>query len=458
MYHTICRMLKKPNLFFIVIYCFSILFPTKTHAFELLTNGFGTICASKSDLPKSAYMNVPVYPFLTTMVNGVSTGIPYVAPTFYRPSYMGAERRWNFLFDSKFGLQFTALLDEKFKAVVQIVGRGETMNDNHYTAKMDWAYVQYDRNNQMDFQFGRFRVPAFYYSAYLDVNHAQPWVTPPEEVYYIVGGAFRNMDGIKMRYTYFMDKWSLNTQAFYGSYEEQVNILFQPINVKVRNWEGIVAQLDNDNLTFRASVIRSTYDTSLYAPLQGLIFAANTFGVSQASTNLAAIANDKDQSIVYIGLAFAANFLDDFDFLFEQASTLSPGIISTARKGMYGSLTYSMNNSFAFTFTYGYTRPLQTEVNKFEKVQAFFNTPQYATIDKNSGAGNAVVEQFRSYLGSQRSYALDIRYDVIPSLAIKGSVKYLTPTQNGPGIKYLFGRVAVFKHIWVYRFSVDFVF
>lgn len=456
MYQTICRKLKTR---YLVIICFiSLLTTTQLHAFDLLTNGFGTVCASKSDLPKSWNVNVPYYPFLTTIVNGNNTGIPYVAASYTRPNYVGAERRWNFLPNSKFGLQFTALLDDKFKAVVQIIGRAETMTNDHYYAKMDWAYVQYDRNNQMDFQFGRYRVPAFYYSAYLDVNHAQPWVAPPEEVYYIVGGAFRNMDGVKMRYTYFLDDWTFNSQVFFGSYEEQLYILFQPINVKVRDWTGIVGQLENDHITLRASVLRAIYDTTLYSPLQGLIQATNTFGVTTASQNLAAISNDKDQGIIYVGLALAANFLDDFDFLFEQASILSPGIISTARKGMYAALTYSLNNQFQFTFTYGYTRPLQTEVNKYEKVQAFFNTPQYALIDKGSGAGKAIVEQFRTYLGSQRSYSLDIRYDVIPSLAIKGSVKYLSPTQNGPGVKYLFARVATFKHVWVYRFSMDFVF
>lgn len=455
MYNSIRVILKTTILLSTLVFSFT---PIQAQAFELLVNGFGTVCGSKSDLPKTATTPYPAYPFFTTLVNGNNVGIPFVSQVFYRPSYVGAERRWNFLWNSKFGLQFTAILDDKFKAVVQVVGRGETMNNNNYYAQMDWAYLQYNATNQLDFLFGRFRTPAFFYSDFLEVNHAQPWVMPPDEVYFIVGGAFRDVDGIKARYSYYVDNWTMNGQLYFGSFQEGLSILGQEIQVKVRDVIGAVAQVENDYVTFRGSVMRSIYDTSLYTPLNGIIAATNTFGVSQASQNLSAISSDKDQGIIYVGLAFEANLFDDFDILLERASILSPGIISTARKGMYGSLTYSMEK-IAFTFTAGYSRALGTEVHKYLLVQDFFNTPQYLNnIDKGSGAGAAVVEQFKSYLGAQRSYALDVRYDVLPSLSLKGNIKYVTPTQNGPGAKYVLNRLPVYKHFWVYRVSFDFVF
>ncbi len=422
----------------------------------MLINGFGTVCASKSNLPKSGTTPIPVYPFLTQL----GTVTPYVANVFVRPAYIGAERRWNFLPNSKFGLQFTSIFDEQYKAVVQILGMAETMTTDNYYAKMDWAYLQYNRTDQLDFQFGRFRIPAFYYSDYLEVNHAQPWVMPPDEVYFIVGGTFRNIDGIKARYSYYMGDWTLGTQAYVGSFQENLSILGRDIIVKVRDMFGGMLQLDNDYVTFRASALRSIYDTNLNDPLIALVKTTNAVSgsTSAAASNILNKYSSNNQSIIYIGLGFAATFLDDFNLLIERASTLSPGIISTARKGYYGSLTYGWRD-FAFTFTYGYSRPLGTEVSKYDAVAAFVNTPQYVNfIDRNSGAGNALAEQFKSYLGRQRSYCLDVRYDIIPSVALKGSVKLIQPTQNGPYLKYLLNRVQTLRHIWVYRASFDFVF
>jgi hypothetical protein len=453
MYKLILRTFQKKTQ--LIAFSCVLLFPLQTQAFEILTNGFGTVCASKSDVSKSASVNVPAYPFLTQL----GTVAPFVAPSFYRPQYIGAERRWNFLPNSKFALQFTSIFDDKFKAVVQVIGRWENMTEDHYAANMDWAYLQYNRNNQFDTQFGRFRVPAFYYSDFLDVNNAQPWVMPPDEVYFIVGGAFRNMDGIKARYSYYYNNWTLNSQLYYGSMEEKLFILFSNVNIKVRDVTGFAAQLDNDIITLRGSVMRSVYDTNLYGPLIGLTQATNTIaGATKASQNLLTVTQDKDKSIVYVGLAAAANVTDNLTLLFERASILSPGIISTSRVGWYGAISYSMEK-FAYTFTYGFSRALETDIRKWEAVNNFVNTPQYKLIDKGSGAGAAVAEAFKSYLGKQRSYAIDVRYDLIPSVALKGSVKYVTPAGGDSSrVRYILNRLPVFKNIWVYRLSLDFVF
>mgnify|MGYP000452785018 CR=1 FL=1 len=102
---------------------------------------------------------------------------------------------------------------------------------------------------------------------------------------------------------------------------------------------------------------------------------------------------------------------------------------------------------------------LQTEINKYNKLSAFLNTAQYGAIDQSTGAGAAVAEAYRSYLGKQRSYAVDLRYDLLPNVALKGEVKYVIPTElkKGPKIQYLY-RQAVANNIWVYRLSLDFVF
>lgn len=441
---------------------------TPAHAFDLLVNGFGTVCASKSDLAKSAYYQMPSYPFPTQINTQAKNGVaPYVSNVYYRPSYDGAERRWNFLPNSKFGLQFSSLFNDKFKAVVQIVGRAESMTSNHYYAKFDWAYLQYNPTNELDFQFGRFRLPSFYYSDYLDVNHAQPWVIPPEEVYFIVGGAFRNMDGIKARYAYYWGNWTINPKLWFGSMEEQLSILQQSITVSVRDVIGAQLEIENDYFSIQGSLMRSIYDTTLNDSMQGLVSTVlnlnNTNGTNasvQPATNLNAYLQDKNSPIIYIGLALHANVTDNFELLFERASIFSRGIITTAREGWYGTATYSFCDKYALSLTYGFTRPLHTEVNKYNALANFFSSPLYTqNVYDPYGAGKATVALYQSYLGKQRSIGVDLRYDILPSLALKGAVKYIIPIgQKGYTYKYLFNHVQTNKAAWVYRVSFDFVF
>lgn len=445
---------------FITILC--TIFPAMTYGatfgMDFLVNGFGTVCGSKSDLPKQAYVTIPNYPFATTL--GVVA--PYTTVAEYTQAYVGAARRWDFLPNSKFGLQFSALFNDKFKAVTQLVGGSESMTTNNFYVQMDWAYLQYNPINEIDMQFGRVRLPLFYYSEYLKVNHAQPWVTPPEEVYFISAGAFQNLDGIRVGYSFYWQDWTLNSKLWFGSMQEQLSILNRDIIVAVRDGIGTNLQIANDRFSVQASVMRSIYNTTLNEPLKGLSTAAQLLsgGPFAAAQQLQSMLPDKNVPIVYVGLALSANIFDNLDLLFERASIFSRGMISTARLGWYGSLTYSFLEKYAMTLTYGYSRPLQTEVDKYNAVKAFFTSPQYlATIDKNSGAGGAVISLFQTYLGSQRSYAMDLRYDILPSVSLKGEVKYITPIdQSAYAVKYLFARVQTQKHIWVYRVSFDFVF
>lgn len=456
MFKVIYRSLRK------LLFLYAIFFPVKSLAFDLLINGFGTVCASKSDLAKYAIAEIPMYPF-PTLLAPLNTGTaPYIADMSYSPSYVGAGRRWNFLPNSKFGLQFTSIFDEKFKAVVQIVGRAETLNNNHFTAQMDWAYLQYNTTNDLDFQFGRFRVPAFYYSDYLDVNHAQPWVQPPEEVYFIVANAFRNMDGIKARYAYYLGDWTINSKLWYGSMEDQLTILSQTTYVTVSDIIGGSLQVETDRFSVQGSLMRSIYDTNLNSSLASLVSTTELLagGAFPAAQTLSSMLPVNDMTIIYLGLALTANITDNLDLLMERASILSSGISSTAREGWYASLTYSFLEQYALTFTYGFSKPYQTAINRYNAVAAFFNSPQYLNnVDNGSGAGQAVVNLYQSHLGEQRSLAVDGRYDILPSLSLKGSVKYVTPVgQTGMLNKYILNLQRTGKHIWVYRMSFDFVF
>lgn len=432
-----------------------------SQGFEVMVNGFGNITAERSNLPKIATNNIPVYPPVTQDIAGGNPGVARVLGIQGRPDYWGAERRWNYYRNSKLGLQFTAILDDKFKAVTQVVGRGEYLTSDHFKAKMEWAYIQYDHNDSLDIQIGRFRTPAFLFSDYLDVTHAQPWVSPPDEVYSIVGRAFRNLDGIKFRYKSYISDWTLYTRFYTGNFEEAITLLGTEVVDKVRDIFGLSIDAENETFNFHASIMRAVYDVPIDGTLKTLLSNSESVnGRTSQSLALSDILQDRNEDLIYIGLAAAVRFFDNYQFLGEYASILSPGIMSTSRKGYYASLVYE-RDKWSLAFTYGFTRPLNTDIRKYEIRRDFLLTTQAqnSNIGANSAANNAFIEQLRSSLEKSRSYGVDGRYDITSSVALKASVRYVRPLEQGSAvIAYVGNGAATQRSIWVYKLSADFVF
>ena len=79
------------------------------------------------------------------------------------------------------GVQFDASVSDKLDVTVIIQGRGGV--DNNFNVNFDWAYADYNFNDQNKLRLGRFKGPFYMISEYEDVGYAYPWVTPPLEVY-----------------------------------------------------------------------------------------------------------------------------------------------------------------------------------------------------------------------------------------------------------------------------------
>lgn len=433
---------------------------TNTQAFDLLINGFGTVTASKANLKKIDTNETPVPPALTQDIAGGNPEVARVLQVPIRPRYHGTEHRWNYYQHSTFGLQFTSIFDDKFKAVVQLVGRGEILNNDHFTANMDWAYLQYDHNEFIDVQAGRFRSPAFYYSDYINVTHAQPWVAPPEEVYRIVGGSFANMDGVKIRYKHYLKDWTFYAKLYTGTFEEEIVLSSIGVQSKVRDFFGISLQAENERFSFHGSLMRGVYDFPFNGLLQTLVGNSDAvLGATPQSRAVREVMGDRNRYVIFASIAGSVRFLENYIFLAEYASILSPGVLNTSRSGMYGALTYE-RPEWSATFTVGYTRPLDTDVTKYQTITDFLNTTQArsTTIGSNSAYVSALRETYRATLGKSISYGLDLRYDVSSSVALKGSMKMVSPRDNTAIIKYIGYGAKTQKHVWVYKLSIDFVF
>ncbi|HZX26096.1 MAG TPA: hypothetical protein VFF16_03435 [Telluria sp.] len=130
------------------------------------------------------------------------------------------EKGWQFDQESLLGLQIRKDFSPTLSATAQLVSRA--LNPNYGSRPtVDWAYVTWQPSTESEwtFQAGRFRIPLYYYSDYLYIGYAYPWVRPAPDVYgwpiYAYNGA-----NVTWRTQLGSSDWAATVHAWTGSYEQ----------------------------------------------------------------------------------------------------------------------------------------------------------------------------------------------------------------------------------------------
>lgn len=124
-------------------------------------------------------------------------------------------RGWQADLESLFGLQLNAHVAPALSVTAQMVVRPKNHESGDWVPTLDWAYASWQLNDEWSLQAGRKRIPLYYYSDYLYVGYAYPWVRPSADVY---GWPIFTYDGVTALYTRQLGNtdWTLNASAWTG--------------------------------------------------------------------------------------------------------------------------------------------------------------------------------------------------------------------------------------------------
>lgn len=95
---------------------------------------------------------------------------------------------------SKSGVQFNFRIFDEWNAVAQLVSKGV----NTYQIEAEWAYLNWQVSDSLQFKFGRQRAPFYMLSEFLDVGYALPWTIAPLEMYNLTTST---VDGVSSTYS-----------------------------------------------------------------------------------------------------------------------------------------------------------------------------------------------------------------------------------------------------------------
>ena len=299
-------------------------------------------------------------------INGFFTGKVGVASN--DAGYNGYDKDADFSEGSKLGLQGTFALTEQTNIVAQLVARG---NDD-WSTEMEWAFLSHDFDNGFTARFGRLRVPLYMYSDYLEVGYAQPWASPPSELYSIV--PLSSFDGVDVIYDTELGDVTVALQASYGHADRDAGAVLGEVDYK--DILGASASFAYEEWVFRTTYYQTTLDTTKDGQIPQFF-------------------NDEQSYFAGVGLSY-----DDGSLLAiaEFAVSDVEGDYADTESG-YITLGYRIND-FTPYVTY-----------------AFLETTDDSERAPHLKAG---------FDWKRTAYSIGTRYDISSNLALKADVTYAT--------------------------------
>jgi len=164
--------------------------------------------------------------------------------------------------ESLLGLQGSVRLNDRFSATAQLLSRA---NNKSYRPTLDWAYASYAINDEWTLQAGRKRIPLYYYSDFLYIGTAYPWVRPAPDVY---GWPIYAYDGANLAYSTAVlgGRWTVDANVWAGGFNFKnapydTRIYYgDPTDEKWRNIFGGYVTLSNGELSGRVMVMSFNND------------------------------------------------------------------------------------------------------------------------------------------------------------------------------------------------------
>ncbi|AKP74017.1 hypothetical protein Psal006b_01525 [Piscirickettsia salmonis] len=160
------------------------------------------------------------------------------------------------------GLQMNAHITDNLSAVGQLVANNASQNDGQFKVQPDWAFLNYQLDNNWSVSVGRMRIPIYLYSSNFYVGTSYPWVSPPAEVYNLM--PIYNFNGAQITWDTPLGQsaWSINTKLYGGYIDDTVNVPLGPSTLTSHNAIGFDTRLTNNIFTFNLAAMHMRFDIS----------------------------------------------------------------------------------------------------------------------------------------------------------------------------------------------------
>lgn len=294
--------------------------------------------------------------------------------------------------DNHLGVQFASTINPKMDVTAQMIARGGGGTGN-YNLEADWAYVDYQALESVRFRIGKYKIPQFIASDYLDVGYAYPWVRPPQDVYST--NPLISLNGIDMLYKVGVGSGKLFFDLFYGDGTHKTFVPPRTVDLSQASPTPLPLSMKGQEVSF------DTTDT-----VGGAIKYAAPHYTVRAGYFKTKVTQEDFQMTDVPGAFGGVGFTLDYNNMIAYAEFI--------RRNTDPEMAKAFPDQDAWYVTLGY------------RMGKFLPTYTVSQIGKGVDDSDLAIEE--------TSQALGVRYDLLPSADVKAEVLYVNPKDNNHGL------------------------
>lgn len=333
----------------------------------------------------------------------------------------------NFEHDTRVAVQVTADINQKISMTAQLFARGQATN---FDTRFDWAFLNYNVNNNLNIRAGRLKMPTFLISDYLEIGYAYPWIRAPLEVYAM--NPLTTITGVDLLYRTQVGNLDVLIQPYIGSTAGSPTFVPQeaiPLAPASFGWSvGNIYEVKfNTENMIGFNVTAGTDNFSVRAGHMETKVTVNSFGVADDTATFSSIGGTADWKNI---VAYSEYF----------------------EREIQGSANAAFPNQKGWYATFGY---------RFGKLLPHIT---FAKVEDNSNPTNAALDcGVMPWCGTplaQESITLGIRYELGAGAALKAEIQTIDPTLGSASATNARGLFVTdpIDDVTLYSIAVDMVF
>jgi hypothetical protein len=333
--------------------------------------------------------------------------------TVLKPTGAGATHSWSPDVDTRLGAQLDLRLDKQWSAVVQVVS--EQGLDNSYRPKVEWANIKYQLTPDLALRAGRIALPVFLSADYRRVGYAYPWVRPPVEGYGVL--PVTSSDGFDATMRWNLGGTRNTSQVFFGHDDVP---LAPPLRAYGRHIAGISHTSEWGAFSVRANLLRAEVSSNLASQL---FRAFDAFGPPGQAISGRYEVDHKDVQVSNIGL----NYDPGTWFLMAEASRTRSDSLFGATASAY------LSAGWRCTAWTPYATLARVRASGIDAEHGLPLAALPAPARPTAAALNGALAALLASIPQQSSQSLGLRWDLLPSAALKLQYDRVTPRNGSRG-------------------------
>ena len=197
--------------------------------------------------------------------------------------------------ESKLGMQARATISDDMSATMQVMSRA----NNDYVAEVEWLFVNYAISDDLELQAGKMRLPVYYFSEYMDVGIAYPWIRVPSDAYSL---DVTNFNGLQLNHRTFIGATSFTSTLYAG---RQTNMSDELMSYLFDNDPGDVRGVGTANVdrTF-TNIVGVGFEVNTDSTIAKVSFTQSDFD----ETIVNSFTDEADGTIEFLDVYFQQNF------------------------------------------------------------------------------------------------------------------------------------------------------